>query len=140
MLDNTQSIICAFGLASAAPRSPYRHLELCGIALCSCVSFRRFNVPKQVKQKPGGFFRLPGTRQTMLYSYTLNIDKAQARRMCPAIRICLGAKHSTTHADGGDGMDGIHGTFLLSSLFMLPVRIHWLYHTPIYLLCQYVSR
>ncbi|WP_455505865.1 hypothetical protein, partial [Gemmiger formicilis] len=34
MLDNTQSIICAFGLAAAAPRSPYRHLELCGIALC----------------------------------------------------------------------------------------------------------
>ena len=27
------SIICAFGLASAAPRSPYRHLELCSIAL-----------------------------------------------------------------------------------------------------------
>ena len=27
------SIIRAFGLASAAPRSPYRHLELCGIAL-----------------------------------------------------------------------------------------------------------
>ncbi|WP_270762295.1 hypothetical protein, partial [Gemmiger qucibialis] len=27
------SIICAFGLASAAPRSPYRHLELCGIAM-----------------------------------------------------------------------------------------------------------
>ena len=27
------SIICAFGLASAAPRSPYRHLELCDIAL-----------------------------------------------------------------------------------------------------------
>ena len=26
------SIICAFGLASAAPRSPYRHLALCGIA------------------------------------------------------------------------------------------------------------
>ncbi|WP_294812634.1 hypothetical protein, partial [uncultured Gemmiger sp.] len=33
ILDNTQSIICAFGLTSAAPRSPYRHLELCGIAL-----------------------------------------------------------------------------------------------------------
>ncbi|MFZ2120057.1 MAG: hypothetical protein WAU97_01310, partial [Gemmiger qucibialis] len=32
-LDKTSSIICAFGLASAAPRSPYRHLELCGIAL-----------------------------------------------------------------------------------------------------------
>ncbi|MDD6949237.1 MAG: hypothetical protein PUI75_09450 [Subdoligranulum sp.] len=27
------SIICAFGLASAVPRLPYRHLELCGIAL-----------------------------------------------------------------------------------------------------------
>ena len=27
------SIICAFGLTSAAPRSPYRHLELCGVAL-----------------------------------------------------------------------------------------------------------
>ena len=26
-------IFCAFGLAAAAPRSPYRHLELCGIAL-----------------------------------------------------------------------------------------------------------
>ncbi|MDD6874412.1 MAG: hypothetical protein PUD46_02495 [Subdoligranulum sp.] len=33
MLDKISSIICAFGLASAAPRSPYRHLELCGIAL-----------------------------------------------------------------------------------------------------------
>ncbi len=31
------SIICAFGLASAAPRSPYRHLELCGIALSGCL-------------------------------------------------------------------------------------------------------
>ncbi|WP_270762140.1 hypothetical protein [Gemmiger qucibialis] len=39
MLDNTQSIICAFGLASAVPRSPYRHLELCGIALTiSCAA------------------------------------------------------------------------------------------------------
>ncbi|WP_270763026.1 hypothetical protein [Gemmiger qucibialis] len=36
MLDKTSSIICAFGLASAAPRSPYRHLELCGIALDFC--------------------------------------------------------------------------------------------------------
>ena len=33
MLDKTFSIICAFGLAAVAPRSPYRHLELCGIAL-----------------------------------------------------------------------------------------------------------
>ena len=28
MLDNTQSIICAFGLAAAAPPSPYRRLEI----------------------------------------------------------------------------------------------------------------
>ncbi|MCI6622764.1 MAG: hypothetical protein PUD46_04850 [Subdoligranulum sp.] len=32
MLENTQSILCAFCLAVSAPRSPYRHLELCGIA------------------------------------------------------------------------------------------------------------
>ncbi|MED9884677.1 hypothetical protein, partial [Gemmiger sp.] len=38
MLDKTSSIICAFGLAAAAPRSPYRHLELCGIALYSFFS------------------------------------------------------------------------------------------------------
>ena len=34
-LPKCSSIICAFGLASAAPRSPYRHLELCGIAIIS---------------------------------------------------------------------------------------------------------
>ena len=35
------SIICAFGLAAAAPRSPYRHLELCGIALKTLESILR---------------------------------------------------------------------------------------------------
>ena len=35
------SIICAFGLAVAAPRSPYRHLELCGIALWLFVTVLR---------------------------------------------------------------------------------------------------
>ncbi|MFR4667083.1 MAG: hypothetical protein WA073_07995 [Gemmiger qucibialis] len=40
MLDKTSSIICAFGLASAVPRSPYRHLELCGIALCFQIHLR----------------------------------------------------------------------------------------------------
>ncbi|MFR4957759.1 MAG: hypothetical protein ACLTC5_03240, partial [Subdoligranulum sp.] len=39
MLDKTSSIICAFGLASAAPRSPYRHLELCGIALIEMIKW-----------------------------------------------------------------------------------------------------
>ncbi|WP_417100084.1 hypothetical protein, partial [Hominenteromicrobium sp.] len=44
MLDKTSSIICAFGLASAAPRSPYRHLELCGIALCFSVLCSHFRI------------------------------------------------------------------------------------------------
>ena len=35
------SIICAFGWASAAPRSPYRHLELCGIAQDKITERRR---------------------------------------------------------------------------------------------------
>ncbi|MFZ1272425.1 MAG: hypothetical protein WAQ76_04160, partial [Gemmiger qucibialis] len=43
------SIICAFGLASAAPRSPYRHLELCGIAL-EKQSMRR--TPDLQKEEP----------------------------------------------------------------------------------------
>ena len=50
MLDNTSSIICAFGLAAAAPRSPYRHLELCGITLTaypkivSCATVNYYNL------------------------------------------------------------------------------------------------
>ena len=36
------NIICAFGLASAAPRSPYRHLELCGIALKAGLTIPNF--------------------------------------------------------------------------------------------------
>ncbi|WP_417070055.1 hypothetical protein, partial [Gemmiger sp.] len=42
MLDKTSSIICAFGLASAAPRSPYRHLELCGIAIKEILPMKKF--------------------------------------------------------------------------------------------------
>ena len=41
------SIICAFGLASAAPRSPYRHLELCGIALRHAGSDQRLDLLTQ---------------------------------------------------------------------------------------------
>ncbi|MGB4796897.1 MAG: hypothetical protein WBP27_00595, partial [Gemmiger qucibialis] len=50
MLDKTSSIICAFGLAAAAPRSPYRHLELCGIALKMTGSFfhREGKIPSWV--------------------------------------------------------------------------------------------
>ena len=32
MLENTQSILCAFCLAAGTPRPPYRHAELCGVA------------------------------------------------------------------------------------------------------------
>ncbi|MFZ1271935.1 MAG: hypothetical protein WAQ76_01640, partial [Gemmiger qucibialis] len=47
MLDKTSSIICAFGLASAAPRSPYRHLELCGIALGFIVLPQKFKTRRK---------------------------------------------------------------------------------------------
>ncbi|MCI6623684.1 MAG: hypothetical protein MSB96_06885, partial [Subdoligranulum sp.] len=46
------SIICAFGLASAAPRSPYRHLELCGIAL-GVRNYRERGIPTQIKNDGG---------------------------------------------------------------------------------------
>ena len=48
MLDNTQSIICAFGLASAVPRSPYRHLELCDIVLTPDKASLRLIIPKWI--------------------------------------------------------------------------------------------
>ena len=48
MLDNTQSIICAFGLASAVPRSPYRHLELCDIVLTPDKASLRFIIPNWI--------------------------------------------------------------------------------------------
>ena len=47
------SIICAFGLASAAPRSPYRHLELCGIAFI-LFYFPRINVPSSRMRRSTG--------------------------------------------------------------------------------------
>ena len=52
------SIICAFGLASAAPRSPYWHLELCGIALIFQKFFHRSSqriVPEKPVVVAGGF-------------------------------------------------------------------------------------
>ncbi|WP_417065218.1 hypothetical protein, partial [Gemmiger sp.] len=54
MLDNTQSIICVFGLAAAAPRSPYRHLELCGIALTYYI-----NQAKRVSKRMPALFIIP---------------------------------------------------------------------------------
>ena len=46
------SIICAFGLAAAAPRSLYRHLELCGIALSE-------SSPRNNEVRARGTKRLP---------------------------------------------------------------------------------
>ena len=40
------SIICDFGLVSAAPRSPYRHLELCGIALMLVLGSTPLKTPR----------------------------------------------------------------------------------------------
>ena len=45
------SIICAFGLASAAPRLPYRHLELCGIVLKMCDGPCRISL-SEIRQSP----------------------------------------------------------------------------------------
>ena len=52
VLDNTSSIICAFGLAAAAPRSPYRHLELCGIAIILNFTRNRGEIQCQTHQHP----------------------------------------------------------------------------------------
>ncbi|WP_270761253.1 hypothetical protein [Gemmiger qucibialis] len=59
MLDKTSSIICAFGLASAAPRSPYRHLELCSIAL-GVRSFLKLEIRNE-ELEIGGMARLTVT-------------------------------------------------------------------------------
>ena len=44
------SIICAFGLASAAPRSPYRHLELCGVAISSTTPIENVRETKMLRK------------------------------------------------------------------------------------------
>ncbi|WP_270763449.1 hypothetical protein, partial [Gemmiger qucibialis] len=58
MLDKTSSIICAFGLAAAAPRSPYRHLELCGIAIIMLEHFDYTTPPPACKAPGAKTFRL----------------------------------------------------------------------------------
>ena len=64
------SIICAFGLAAAAPRSPYRHLELCGIALAfeqriyfsACFSsYKKFSASMGVRVSISRLFSLSTT-------------------------------------------------------------------------------
>ena len=47
------SIICAFGLAAAAPRSPYRHLELCGVALIITLPFPPTNATQAPPRRTG---------------------------------------------------------------------------------------
>ncbi|WP_270763495.1 hypothetical protein, partial [Gemmiger qucibialis] len=71
------SIICAFGLASAAPRSPYRHLELCGIAL------KRIGKPHKNPQKQNAE-NIPspcwGTRYLLHIYHQSNIKLSSAIR------------------------------------------------------------
>ena len=64
------SIICVFGLAAAAPRSPYRHLELCGIALAfeQCIyfsacfsSYKKFSASMGVRVSISRLFSLSTT-------------------------------------------------------------------------------
>uniref|UniRef100_UPI004024C842 hypothetical protein n=1 Tax=Gemmiger qucibialis TaxID=2997294 RepID=UPI004024C842 len=74
MLDNTQSIICAFGLASAAPRSPYRYLELCGIAII-----------QQLCQICSGFFGgSVATARGPCYNKGLTAHRAPVKSLCVA--------------------------------------------------------
>ena len=54
------SIICAFGLASAAPRTPYRHLELCGIALDKIKAYAHVSRENPASQESMCFLFLYG--------------------------------------------------------------------------------
>ena len=47
------SIICAFGLAAAVPRSPYRHLELCGVVLIITLPFPPTNATQAPPRRTG---------------------------------------------------------------------------------------
>ncbi len=80
------SIICAFGLASAAPCSPYRHLELCGIALtlfCYIVSrYKRPLLP--VRAAAGSTDLLPMRSSQIRVCSSLVVPSSSPRaRLCP---------------------------------------------------------
>ena len=96
MLDNTQSIICAFGLAAAVPRSPYRHLELCSIALKRCVSgfagWRAESFPRTVlpRHRPKSSMRQtgadsPAPSQTVHWTVCVPLWRERAVRI-PSLR------------------------------------------------------
>ena len=81
MLDKTSSIICAFGLAAAAPRSPYRHLELCGIALrrfSSCFGFQYLQRSGTVKTVPYRMF------WSALLTCKISVGRCARRRVSEA--------------------------------------------------------
>ena len=74
------SIICAFGLASAAPRSPYRHLELCGIALRFQIHFRVYL--KSRKYRPFLCFQIylrKNSEFTVYFERTLAFESCKTR-------------------------------------------------------------
>ena len=80
------SVICAFGLAAAAPRSPYRHLELCGIVLtlfCYIVSrYKRPLLP--VRAAAGSTDLLPMRSSQIRVCSSLVVPSSSPRaRLCP---------------------------------------------------------
>ena len=87
MLDNTQSIICAFGLAAAAPRSPYRYLELCGIALIQKGQNQRsvycITPPQPIQErKPPGLDKYPAK----MFFYPLLFQNLTIQGNCNRLR------------------------------------------------------
>ncbi|MFZ2757558.1 MAG: hypothetical protein WAZ23_00935 [Gemmiger qucibialis] len=88
MLDNTQSIICAFGLAAAAPRSPYWHLELCGVAQslwCGCSSLLhwvtkcdvlfKLHLQQALHTTAGGWPHFREEVRTMRFTFTFHVGR-----------------------------------------------------------------
>ena len=78
MLDKTSSIICAFGLAAAAPRSPYRHLELCGIAIILRLRCIRKQRKTDISQRQAEF-KAKSHRNSLRISRLFN---AKSRCVC----------------------------------------------------------
>ncbi len=88
MFARTQSIICAFGLAAAAPRSPYRHLELCGVAQslwCGCSSLLhwvtkcdvlfKLHLQQALHTTAGGWPHFREEVRTMRFTFTFHVGR-----------------------------------------------------------------
>ena len=82
------SIICAFGLAAAAPRLPYRHLELCGVAQslwCGCSSLLhwvtkcdvlfKLHLQQALHTTAGGWPHFREEVRTMRFTFTFHVGR-----------------------------------------------------------------